>query len=139
MLSIDIDPINMTVWEILLVACLKFQDLNAQLYDYQILLSRFLRLLLSINFTFQIIKIKMIIIALIEIHHLKNIRKEMKAIFVCVSSKQMSFLEFARKKILEAWSILRKILRRFLFKNQIFVHLITVPSWTESHYFAQAS
>ena len=32
-------------------------------------------------------------IALIEIHHLKNIRKEMKALFVRATSNQTSFLE----------------------------------------------
>ena len=41
---------------------------------------RFLRVLLPINFNFQIIKTNIIIIALIEIHHLKNIREEMKAL-----------------------------------------------------------
>ena len=47
-------------------------------------------MLLPIIFTFQIIKINIIGIALIETHHLKNIRKEMKALFVRVSSKQTS-------------------------------------------------
>ena len=63
---------------------------------------RFLKVLLPIRFTFQINKINIIIIALIEMHHSKNVRKEMKALFVRVSSKQTCFLEFPRKKILDA-------------------------------------
>ena len=44
-------------------------------------------MLLPINFTFQIIKISIINIALTKIHHSLEIRKEMKALFARVSSK----------------------------------------------------
>ena len=58
---------------------------------------RFFKGLLPVNFTFQIIKISIIIIniALTKIHHSLELRKEMKALFARVSLKHSHLLLIA--------------------------------------------
>ena len=102
-------------------------------------------MLLPINFTFQIIKISIINIALTKIHHSLEIRKEMKALFARVSSKHSHLLPIASFN----FESLGLSYSKFIVENdretialKVFARLtMHSPDFekSEPHYFAQAS